>query len=268
MEHQSTAGPAPGAKPALPRFAVGQVWERRDGAHEAIARFVERHRFVTMPGGVWYWIDGGGAVAGGQNKPNPLDLVRLVSEPEAADPWPRERRALAAGLRVQCRHAAAAALGLPWHTIEDSTKHLLKGNGGGSWADPNYTFRVDPRDEPAMQAIERGERVDYPVPPEAPALPINTAANTDYEVWLAARPARLAARKPLAVGAARFNAFAARGRDPIQLPDMSGVEVRSTIPFAPFGTRLGVDEKAGILRVHNPDARMATVPPGHERGMP
>jgi len=243
------AWPAPEAKPELPRFAVGQVWERRDGERFVVSKILNGLVWSAENGHVNVYEASGKASSNG---PSVADLIRLISEPEAADPWPREKRALAAGLRVQCR--CAAVLDMPWHTIGDSTKHLLKGNGGGSWADPNCAFRVDPRDEPALQAIERGERVDYPVPPESPAQPINTAANTEYEAWLAARPARLAARKPLTI-------IQPTKRWREDLDAMQAAEGETNF----FHDGTGV--YAGAWPIHNPDARMATVP-GHEKGMP
>lgn len=256
--------PAPEAKPELPRFAVGQVWERRDGERFVVSKILNGLVWSAENGHVNVYEASGKASSNG---PSVADLIRLISEPEAADPWPREKRALAAGLRVQCR--CAAVLDMPWHTIGDSTKHLLKGNGGGSWADPNCAFRVDPRDEPAMQAIERGERSKgetlqcnkcrHPIPAHDAACPMcstpkaTPATAAPHEAWLVARPARLAARKPLAVSAARFNAFR----------DMAGWTSQYMGPVEGMLPRKQKDR----FPVHNPDARMATVP-GHEKGMP
>lgn len=187
------------------------------------------------------------------------------AKPEAAPaaPWAREKRALAAGLRVQCRSITPAGL---WGTWRKSQEHSLCGFAEPLWNGVDWEYRVHPDDEPALQAIERGERPeDFQGQNAVRGLKATAAAAWDehkdkthsYAMWLAARPARLAARKPIAVSTSRFNAF----------PDMAGWTSH-------FGGGNGYSlhnlprEFIGAWPIHNPDARMATVPVGHEKGMP
>lgn len=261
MEHQSTAGPAPAVK-LVPLFAVGQVWERRDGKRVTVERLLYKGSTgactVKIPGASAYTVFKDGSYWGPHAGLASADLIRLISDPEAADPWARERRALAAGLRVQARRLRCAS---------DSWGPPNGASTGWNMTAPDWEFRVHPDDELQMQAIERGERPeDFPSQNAVRELKTAAAAVWDehkdkthsYAMWLANRPARLAARKPLAVSAARFDPFAARGREPLQMPDMSGV-------LADYWNSQKWDALArppeiGAFPVHNPDARMATVP--------
>mgnify|MGYP003394619066 CR=1 FL=1 len=89
MEHQSTAGPAPEAKPALPRFAVGQVWERRDGKRVRVERLLDQGCglgcAVECAAGDKYVVFKDGSYWGPNDGLAPADLVHLVSEPETPE---------------------------------------------------------------------------------------------------------------------------------------------------------------------------------------
>lgn len=172
------------------------------------------------------------------------------AKPAAADPWPREKRALAAGLRVQCRSITPAGL---WGTWRKSQEHSLCGFAEPLWNGVDWEYRVHHDDEPALQAIERGERPeDFQGQNAVRGLKATAAAAWDehkdkthsYAMWLAARPARLAARKPLAIIQP-----AMRWREDLDAMDIA----------------VGYDGKTGPGHIgawptHNPDVRMASIP--------